>query len=341
MVYRPNIDESLCFVLMPFKEPFDGYYEDIISPLAGSLGLRAIRSDKIYGTKPIISDVWRLIWESRVVIADVTTKNPNVNYELGICHALGVPTVLVSKRIEDVPFDYRHRRCIIYDTDRSGWEKRLRDALRRTIRAVLDERPGEEELSWPYDTSALDHDEMPSPLLAYTLGEDFKINLRESTTAGAWLPDVTENGLKFTPQQDLAEVLILGRIPSFSDGVIECEIYLEKRAVFNIIFRGDVTKGQFYMARLDARSNWRDCIVFSKGKTDWQIYNWREHRLRFHSPERRWVTMRVVANKNRVHLFRDGQLVDTCDETKLLSGRIGMFAEVANAYVRRVRIYLT
>ena len=162
MVYRPQLDEQLCFVLMPFAEPFTGYYIRIIKPTVAEMGLKAIRSDEIYGTNAMIHDIWRSIWKARIVIADVTTKNPNVNYELGLCHALGIPTILIAKTIEDVPFDYRHRRCIIYDISEEGWEYKLSILLKRTIEAaLLDKEPGQ-DLPWPYDTFNLQLSDSPA-----------------------------------------------------------------------------------------------------------------------------------------------------------------------------------
>ena len=155
MVYRPDIVNDLCFVLMPFKPPFTGYYDKIIKPAVEGASLKALRADEIFGTAPIVRDVWESIWKARVVIADVTDKNPNVNYELGMCHALDVPTILITKRIEDVPFDYRHRRCITYNTDEAGWENQLRDDLTNTIKAALIDRATTTDLSWPYDTHAV------------------------------------------------------------------------------------------------------------------------------------------------------------------------------------------
>lgn len=155
MVYRPSIDEKLCFVLMPFGDPFDSYFEKIIKPAAHDSHLDALRADGIYGTGSIIKDVWRKIWASRLVIADVTGKNANVNYELGLCHALGVPTILITRDINDVPFDYRHLRCIIYNVEDADWSDKLRDDLRRSMDAVSQNSGVEEELIWPYDTSRL------------------------------------------------------------------------------------------------------------------------------------------------------------------------------------------
>ena len=42
MVYRPNIDQRLVFVIMPFGAPCDGYYEQILKPVADELGRRAL-----------------------------------------------------------------------------------------------------------------------------------------------------------------------------------------------------------------------------------------------------------------------------------------------------------
>jgi len=154
MVHRPNIDPNLAFVLIPFKSPFDDYYQDIIRPAAKAAGLTTRKADEIYGTGPIIQDIWKQIWSATVVIADVTAKNANVNYELGICHALGVPTVIITQSMDDVPFDYRHRRCIPYSTTDSAWQRNLKKAITATLKQVIAGEDLSPELCWPYDTSS-------------------------------------------------------------------------------------------------------------------------------------------------------------------------------------------
>jgi chaperonin GroEL len=153
MVYRPNVDPKLAFVLVPFEPPFDSYYEEIIRPAAKAASLEARKADEIYGTGPIINDIWKLIWTATVVIADVTRKNPNVNYELGICHALNVPTVIITQNMDDVPFDYQHRRCIEYDTQKVNWERKLKKSITETLKQVLKGEDVFPELNWPYDTT--------------------------------------------------------------------------------------------------------------------------------------------------------------------------------------------
>lgn len=126
-----------CFVVMPFSEPFNSYYENVLKPAIVEAGLNPVRADEIYSAKPIIHDIIELIVDSKIIIADVTTKNPNVNYELGFAHALEKPAIIISQNINDVPFDYRHIRTIVYDTSQEKWESSLKDVLIKTIEAVL------------------------------------------------------------------------------------------------------------------------------------------------------------------------------------------------------------
>ena len=154
MVYRPSVDESLCFVLLPLKSPYLGYFEQIIRPAAKSVGLSVVKSSDIYGTGAIISDIWNHIWKAKVIVAIATERNPNVNYELGISHTLGIPTILITADSSDVPFDYRHRRYIHYKTEEAGWEEQLRSDLVKTFKEALD-NPSDESLPWPYDTEKL------------------------------------------------------------------------------------------------------------------------------------------------------------------------------------------
>jgi Domain of unknown function (DUF5919) len=125
-----------CFVLMPFTEPFNDYYKTILVPAIKAAGFESIRADEIYGTKPIIEDIFDNIRNSTALVADVTGKNPNVNYELGVAHALNRPVVILSQSIDDIPFDYRHLRAIIYDTKKVDWVSELMSKITNTLRSI-------------------------------------------------------------------------------------------------------------------------------------------------------------------------------------------------------------
>lgn len=81
------IDGRLCFVLMPFQPKFEEIYVDHIKPTVERLPLDCRRADDIYGVRPIMEDVWEQLLKARVIIAELTDRNPNVFYEIGIAHA--------------------------------------------------------------------------------------------------------------------------------------------------------------------------------------------------------------------------------------------------------------
>jgi hypothetical protein len=97
---------------------------------AFEVGLTAVKADDIYGTRPVIRANWELIWTARAVVAIVTGQNPNVNYELGMCHTLGISTILVIGHQEEVPFDYRHRRYVRYATQEADGKDSAQEARR-------------------------------------------------------------------------------------------------------------------------------------------------------------------------------------------------------------------
>lgn len=131
-----------CFVLCPFGGRHDSYYREIIVPAVSTLGLRVKRADEIYGARPIIDDIIDAIREARLIVADVSGRNPNVNYELGLAHAFGIPTIIISSTLDDVPFDYKHRRVIVYDNTVVKWDEILAQALQANCRAILSEESG-------------------------------------------------------------------------------------------------------------------------------------------------------------------------------------------------------
>jgi hypothetical protein len=127
-----KVNPKSLFVLMPFKEEFRPIYSEIIKPVAEQFGLDCVRADDLYSTKAIMEDVWKLINEAKIIVADLTGKNPNVFYEAGLAHAVGKDVIIISQNIDDVPFDLRHLRVFIYQDSVAGFrklEKQLYQAL--------------------------------------------------------------------------------------------------------------------------------------------------------------------------------------------------------------------
>lgn len=129
---------ATCFVMQPFASPFGGYFNSIFKPAVEQAGLQAIRADaEIFGTGKIMDQIWRGIRDATVLVAELTSKNPNVFYELGLAHALEKPVVLVTSNQEDVPFDLRHIRVILYDQSDPFWGQKLIDKLADNIQSAL------------------------------------------------------------------------------------------------------------------------------------------------------------------------------------------------------------
>ena len=128
-----------CFVMMPFAAPLGAYYEKVYKPAIEKAGLRPIRADtEIFGTGKIIDQIWAGINAARILVAELTSRNPNVFYELGLAHALEKPVVLVSANEEDVPFDLKHIRVIYYDVRDPFWGNKLVDKVAENILSALD-----------------------------------------------------------------------------------------------------------------------------------------------------------------------------------------------------------
>jgi len=129
-----------CFVVMPFSEPIGGYYDSLYKPAIERSKLKPDRADAdIYGTGKIVDQIWKGINAARVLLAELTGRNANVLYELGLAHALHKPVVLICSKANevDVPFDLRHVRVIYYDKDDPFWGTKLIEKVAEKILSVL------------------------------------------------------------------------------------------------------------------------------------------------------------------------------------------------------------
>jgi nucleoside 2-deoxyribosyltransferase len=109
-------NELFAFVLMPFDEDFDDIYKLGIKETAKTVGIRAERVDEqIYG-EAILERIYQQIDIADIIIADMSGKNPNVFYEVGYAHAKKKFCILITDTADNIPFDLKHRRHIIYSS---------------------------------------------------------------------------------------------------------------------------------------------------------------------------------------------------------------------------------
>jgi hypothetical protein len=114
-----------CFVIMPISDP-EGYaaghfrrvFEDIFIPACEMAGYRATRADDTEAANVIHLDILQRLLDSPLALCDLSSRNPNVMFELGLRQAFDKPVVLVQEvgtpRIFDVSLlrttDYRRER---------------------------------------------------------------------------------------------------------------------------------------------------------------------------------------------------------------------------------------
>lgn len=131
-----NIDISMASVMIPFTPQFVDVRNAIAQACRENhLTLKA--ADDVWEESILIDDIMNLIRTACIVIVDFSGKNPNVMYETGVAHALGKEVIPVSQSIDDVPFDVRHHRVLLYENNEEG-RKSLRRHLASRIKTILE-----------------------------------------------------------------------------------------------------------------------------------------------------------------------------------------------------------
>jgi hypothetical protein len=107
----------------------------MIQDICNDVGAHSRRSDDLFGSD-IMEDIWKGILSAEVVIADLTSRNANVFYELGITHTVRKKFVLLTQDINDIPFDLNRYRIVEYSDDADGY-KLLESSLAGMLKARL------------------------------------------------------------------------------------------------------------------------------------------------------------------------------------------------------------
>ena len=115
---------------MPFAPEFDDHYHYGIQNAVHAAGLLCERADLAAFTGDVLSWVKRRIDSARLLIADLSTANPNVYLEVGYAWGRGVPTILVTRDVGELRFDTKGQRCLEYKNSIQTLEASLTRELR-------------------------------------------------------------------------------------------------------------------------------------------------------------------------------------------------------------------
>jgi hypothetical protein len=108
-----------CFVIQPFDSgQYDKRYEQVFKPAIIAAGLEPYRVDQDVRVDVPIDAIESGIRDASVCLAEISTDNPNVWYELGYAFAVGKPVVMVCSTVRSkYPFDIQHRTVTSYKAE--------------------------------------------------------------------------------------------------------------------------------------------------------------------------------------------------------------------------------
>jgi hypothetical protein len=137
-----------CCIFQPFDNgPHEKRYTDIIEPAVKAANLVPYRVDRDDGALVPVDALHEEIKNATACLADISTANPNVMYELGAAIATNKPVLIISSSgSQEFPFDIRHRAIIEYSRDSSSDFEKLKVEITKRLIAIVKTRAEVQEI---------------------------------------------------------------------------------------------------------------------------------------------------------------------------------------------------
>lgn len=143
------MERPICFVLMPFGKKrngsrhmidFDAVYNNLIAPAINEAELQPLRADEELVGGIIHKPLFERLILCEYAVADLTTANANVFYELGVRHGLRPwSTVLIFAEGSRLPFDVAPVRGLPYQL-KEGQPSNVDENKRQLVTRLHDAR---------------------------------------------------------------------------------------------------------------------------------------------------------------------------------------------------------
>lgn len=145
------VNPNQCFYVMDFhNKKVQEAYEALATNLMEKLNIRVIKSGDIFDPNrknEMVENIWQDIVGSRLVIADISCKNPNVFYELGICDTVGKKVIPICNKqsFDDdyqgqFPFDVQQEFTTIYESTYTGVNSMVKKIV-KMVDAIINNKP--------------------------------------------------------------------------------------------------------------------------------------------------------------------------------------------------------
>ncbi|MCU4677562.1 DUF4071 domain-containing protein [Catenovulum sp. 2E275] len=208
------MDQKVCFVVMGFGEKtdyelgktfdLDATFEAIIKPAVEEAGLKCVRADEILHSGIIDTEMYMMLYQADLVIADITTGNVNAVYELGVRHALKPSSTIIMKEQDGrFSFDLDHTSTFQYEhlgKDIGSREaKRACGALKDLILAAIDDQQKVDSPVYTY-----------LPALKYPMlsEQEFQEKVEELEEEGDRLHMLLESGKTAMNNNDFSSAIV-------------------------------------------------------------------------------------------------------------------------------------
>lgn len=164
------------FVIMPFSEDFDDIYNLGIKETSKNCGINAYRLDEQLFEEGMLERIYKEILDCDFVIADLTNKNANVFYELGYAHALEKLCILITDDADNIPFDLKHKRHIVYGKSIKHLQEKLEQNIEWAKKELNNRKQNPFKVSLKTDGDLTTTDETAEASI------DLKIDIENNST---------------------------------------------------------------------------------------------------------------------------------------------------------------
>lgn len=202
----------------------------------------------------MLTRIYSQIEKADIIIADMTDKNANVFYEVGYAHAKDKLVLLITKDANDIPFDLKHYRHIVYGTSIADLKKQVKEDVEWALKEI------EERQNSPFTISVKADGDLEKSKFSDTANIQLQIDFINKTSETVNIEAIylyTKNGWKYkqngivcpNANSDLTRYDIKHQIrsplPRLSKGNNWTQVLLEGTRVLALTYKGDELKEEY------------------------------------------------------------------------------------------------